>query len=304
MRKPFLFSSVFAFLILLSCDNNKTFDDTEPTLTIKGTGNFVFTQYTPLADKPVPVYYHIPENTTEDSPVLIVFHGAGRDAMENRDALIEKANQLSFIVVVPKFTDEAYPGGDAYNLGNVFVDGDNPSPSTLNDESVWTFSIIDPIFNYIKTLTGNTQPYYDAFGFSAGGQFAHRLVMFKPNANFNRVVASSSGWYTMPQNDVVFPYGLEESPADNMDFGGLFALPLTVMIGGNDDDPNSPGLRHNEYADAQGFNRLTRAQYFYNQSSAMAQSAGLPWNWSYVQLPNVEHDFFATSEAAVDMLYN
>ena len=109
----------------------------------------------------------------------MVLHGGSRNANDYRDAFIEKSNSLGFIVVAPEFSHASFPGGDSYNLGNIFVDGDNPTSETLNPEYEWSFSIFDPLFTYVKDLTNNTSQTYDVFGNSAGGQVAHRLLLFK-----------------------------------------------------------------------------------------------------------------------------
>ncbi len=301
-----LYSVLMAIVLLWSCDNAKKINQ-EPgpdaELTLRGTGNFKFTPSVPLNGKPVQVYYHIPQNATSQSPALMVFHGAGRDAKESRDALVAKANQFNFITLVPEFSDEYYAGGDEYNLGNIFEDGDHPSPETLNPEAEWTFSVIDPVFDFFKQKSGLATDAYDVFGHSAGAQFAHRLLMFRPNAKYKRVVAASAGWYTMPDNSVDFPYGLKESPAENGDRKATFSTLLTVIVGLKDNDPNASGLRHNSKADAQGDDRLERAQYFYTESKNIAQSQALGFNWQYQSLPNVDHDFNATSTAAANILY-
>ena len=287
---------------LAGCDKNEVIVPDNNT-GLKGTGDFVFSSYAPLADKPVRVFYHIPSSTTPLSPVLMVFTGAGRDAEASRDDLIAKADQKGFLVVVPEFSDQYYPGGDQYNLGNIFEDGDHPSPATLNSEDVWTFSIVDPIFNEVKTMTGNESATYDVFGHSAGAQFAHRLLMFKPNAKINRVVEASAGWFTMPDPTVNFPYGTGQSPLQGSNLSYFFSNEMTVMVGALDTDPNSFNLRHTSGADAQGFNRVERAHYFFNESQILAGNAGQTFNWSFVSLPNVGHEFGPEAFAAADILY-
>ena len=69
--------------------------------------------------------------------------------------MISKANQYNFIVIVPEFSNTNFSGGDTYNLENVFIDGDNPSASTLNPEEAWTFSVIEPLIDYIKQNLNN-----------------------------------------------------------------------------------------------------------------------------------------------------
>ena len=47
------------------------------------------------------------------------------------------------------------------------------------------------------------------FGHSAGGQVLHRLAIFRPNNKADRILASNSGWYTIPTITNIFPTGLE-----------------------------------------------------------------------------------------------
>ncbi|MBE0640930.1 MAG: hypothetical protein IH599_02765, partial [Bacteroidales bacterium] len=85
-------------LLVWACDNP---EEISPGTSLKlyGTGDFSFNAYAPLSNKPVQVFYHIPPQATSTSPILMVFTGAGRDALPSRDALIGEANQLGFIVV-------------------------------------------------------------------------------------------------------------------------------------------------------------------------------------------------------------
>ncbi len=300
---------LFALIgVLSSCDNNV---DVKPrvvieeldTVALSGTGSFRYTDYAPLSSKPVQVYYHIPSNASATTPILMVYHGAGRDAEPSRNLLIDEANAFGFIVLVPEFSTEDYPGGDVFNLGNIFEDGDNPSPTTLNDESIWTFSIVDPLFDYFTAKIKSSESRYDVFGFSAGGQFAHRHVIFKPQGRYNRVVAASSGWYTTLNDSVDFPYGLRQSPEDGTNLTTLLAKPITIMVGDLDNDPDAGGLRHNNIVDEQGFDRLARAKYFYNEAEKKATDMGVPFKWNLQQLSNVNHDYEATSSAAAVLLY-
>ncbi|MFT6166158.1 MAG: hypothetical protein ACJAV5_001602 [Vicingaceae bacterium] len=301
-----LFSTLL--LTLNSCDNNETFpeestDPNNPVITLKGTNSFVFDSFAPLANKPTTIYYHIPTGVTENSRIVVVFHGAARDALESRDALIANADRNQQILIVPEFSSQNFPGGDGYNLGNVFDDGDNPTAATLNDEGEWAFSLVEPLFDFVKRATANASSSYHVFGFSAGGQFAHRFVFFKPNARFDKVVAASSGWYTMPDDQIDFPYGIKESPILASSLPAIFGKQLTVLIGSADNDPNAGGLRTNSIVDVQGDNRLARANYFYNQSNSISTGIGAAYNWQFVSLPNVSHDFSVTGNYAFNTIF-
>ena len=293
-------------LIVFSCkkDSSET-PECEPTSQIGlNSGVFDYSDYAPFGSKVMKIHYYVPESRTDSTPILFVFHGANRNAEDYRDAMINKAEFHKFIVIAPEFSNVNFPTGDKYNLGNVFVDGDNPSSGTLNNESVWTFSVIEPLFDFVKQDLGNTSATYPIFGHSAGGQFAHRFVMYKPNARYDKVVASASGWYTVPNLSIDFPYGFKESPLANSSLASLFSKDLTIQIGSLDNDSGASGLRRNAQADAQGNNRFDRANHFYNEGSQMATSNSLPFNWSLYINPGKDHNYIEASKSGADLIFN
>ena len=234
----------------------------------------------------------------------MLLHGAGRNAREYRDAIVSKANEYNFIVIAPEFSTKNYPGGDGYNLGNVFLDGDNPTDNSLNTESEWAFSVINPLFNFIKNKTRNSSERYHMIGHSAGAQFAHRFVMFKPNTNINHVILSAAGWYTVPDFSVNFPYGFQKSPLENINLKNLFNVSISIQIGELDNNPNAPGLRKNQYTAIQGSNRFQRAYHFYNKSKSFADLNGHPFKWRIQTNEGLDHDFKAAIRIAADTIFN
>ena len=154
-----------------------------------GTGMFVYT----MNDIDFEVFYHVPTSYTASSKVVFVMHGGGRDAEGVRNYMINISNQYNFIIVAPKVSSSDFSLGDGYILGNVYVDGDNPSTNTLNDENEWSFSIIEPIFDSINISLSLVNEKYNLFGYSAGGQFVERFLLFKPNARYDKVVVGAAG---------------------------------------------------------------------------------------------------------------
>lgn len=296
-----------SFTIFIGCDggsNSAQNAPTIPTENLTGTGYFEYADYTPFEGRILKIHYHIPTNTNSDTKILFAFHGNGRNAMDYRDAMISKSNEYGFIVVAPEFSYSNFPGGDAYNLGNVYIDGDNPALSSLNIEPEWTFSVIDPLFNHMKSLTNNNTLKYHVFGHSAGGQFAHRFLMFKPAAQVDKIIVSAPGWYTCTDYDVTFPYGFSNSILENIALGDLFDKKLTLLIGDLDNDPNSGGLRHNQFADAQGLHRFERAQYFYNKAATMSANNNLEFQWNIEINAGADHSFTMASNKAADLIFN
>jgi pimeloyl-ACP methyl ester carboxylesterase len=302
---PIFFIFTMLVLISTSCSENDEKPIPAANLPIdslsSGAGSFTYTYSVTNFSKTMNVYYYIPENKTETTEVLIVLHGDGRNAKDYRDALITDAQTKGFIVIAPEFSEQNFPNGDGYNLGNVFIDGDNPTATTLNPEAKWSFSIIEPLFDFVKTQINNSTPTYALFGHSAGGQFVHRFLMFKPNARINKAVVSAPGWYTFP-NMVIFPYGRNQSPLQNMNLSTFFAKNIHIQVGKNDNDPNAAGLRHNAFADAQGLNRKQRAENYFQFCQQLAGNATFNWNFHVIE--NANHDYVKASKNAVNLLFN
>lgn len=126
------------------------------------TGWFTYVPAAPLNTKPVEVFYHIPNGNMTTMPILMSFHGADRNGSDYRNYWIAMADANGFMVFAPQFSDTNYPTADNYQSGSIFVDGDNPSVATYNPVDKWTFSIIDPLFEYIKAAVSGTQQGYNA----------------------------------------------------------------------------------------------------------------------------------------------
>ncbi len=201
------------------------------SLTANTTGSFVYNPTGPLSAKSINVFYHIPNGNVSTMPILLVFHGDERNASDYRSYWIAMANANGFMVFAPEFSEVDFPGGDRYQLGNVFVDGDNPSLATYNASNQWTFSVVDPLFETIKTAVSGTQNTYDAWGHSGGAQFLQRFRFYLPNSKLGTAVCSNAGWYTVPENTVGFPYGINNGQLTNTNLNIAFSKRLIVHLG-------------------------------------------------------------------------
>ena len=298
------FLLIFAAFIISCNPTGSSFSpNPEPIIPAEisiGSGMFIFS----FNNMDIEVFYHVPTSYTASSKVVFALHGGSRDAEGIRNNMIQKSIDYNFIVIAPKFSSSNFSLGDGYNLGNVYVDGDNPSTNTLNDENEWSFSIIEPLFDSVKSSLSLESEKYNLFGFSAGAQFVHRFIQFKPNARFDKVVAGAAGWYTVPNNSIPFPYGYQNSILISTNLNNLLSSDLHVQVGALDNNPNSAGLRHNEYADAQGLNRVTRAVHFFETGQNIADSSNYNFNWSLHIIQSAGHNLIPNAENACDVMFN
>ena len=264
-----------------------------------GSGNFVYNSYSPLRNKPIRVYYNIPNNVNANTPILMVFHGEERDGQLYLNDWVSASNSNNFIVICPEFPDSLFTGGDGYNLANMFINGDSPSTRTQYPDSIWTFAIFDPLYQYVKSRTLSQVNGYVGWGHSAGSQILHKFVMYKPNSMMRKAICANAGWYTLPVPTTTFPYGLNSSPYTRAAMTSAFASPLLIQLGAQDNDPNSAGLRHNTTVDVQGLNRLTRGRYFLTQGQTQSSSWGVLFNWNKIEEAGIGHDHTGMARRAV-----
>tara|TARA_Y100000991_G_scaffold139653_1_gene105182 strand:- start:7094 stop:8011 length:918 start_codon:yes stop_codon:yes gene_type:complete len=297
---------ILIFIVLIvSCNptgsNFSAFPDyVIPAEISTGQGMFIF----PFNNFEVEIFYHVPAAYSASSKVVFALHGGSRDAESVRNSMIEKSIEYNFILIAPKFSQANFSLGDGYNLGNVYIDGDNPSDTTLNNENEWSFSLIEPLFDSVKNSLSLIEDKYNLFGFSAGAQFVHRFILFKPNARFDKVVAGAAGWYTVAENTIPFPYGFDNSILMSTNLNNLLSSDLFIQVGAFDNNPNSTGLRHNEFADAQGLNRVTRAVHFFETGQNIADYNNFNFNWSLHIIQGVGHNLIPNADNACDLMFN
>ncbi len=256
-------------------------------------GSFTFAGYAPLSDRPVKVWYAAPAGDLTNARIIVVMHGQSRRAEAYRDRWTAEARNAGAILIVPEFSDALYPGTNAYNLGNV---GREP-------QSRWSYSIIEPLFDFVRADTGNRTTHYLLYGHSAGAQFVHRFLFLVPDNRVARAVVANAGWYTAPETNIIFPYGLRNSLVTATALRAALGSRITVLLGENDTDPADPDLRHTAGADRQGPHRLARGQFFYRAGLRTARLLGLPFGWTLVTVPGAAHSNGAMVPAAAQALF-
>lgn len=293
-----LLTLVLCAVFASSCE--WTSDADEPILNELGTGQGIvaYSGYAPLKDKPVNVHFYIPEGDITAMPVVFIMPGTDRNAGDYLASWIRNAGDKKVIAVSLEFPEGSYSTSE-YIEGNMFK-GSNPIA-----EEKWSYSIIEPIFDYIKAQTGNKSATYRIWGHSAGAQFVHRFVTFKTGLRVSKAIAANAGWYTVPDTGVGYPYGLKNSGyADAATLTRLFGTNLLVMLGDQDNDPNDSSLRHTPEADAQGLHRYDRGLHYFSESERICKAGSMTMKWKKTVVTGVAHSYDAMLKAAVKELTN
>lgn len=262
----------------------------------RGADSLIYTAYAPLADKPVTLYYYIPtKGNIKKMPVLIAFHGADRHGNLPRDNWKDFAERDGFVVLCPEFTKELY-NENAYQFGNVYKDR---SAVELNPEELWTYSIVEPIFDFFKAETGSKAQTYSIQGHSAGGQFTHRYLLAKPRARVDVAVASNPGSWTWLSSDGTirgseasygWPYTIKGTPFDDEEHIEAFLKrDLTVHLGDSDTLTTGPHVPKDAASLSQGRFRYERGLNYFDDSKELARKSGKRFGWNIVVVKGVGH---------------
>ncbi len=243
------------------------------------------------------VFYSRPDPLAADTPVVFVMHGVRRNADEYRDQWHDLAMAHGFLLVVPEFTAEDFPGSRGYNLGHREDEAGEPRPRRL-----WSYAAIEPIFDEVRQREGLSTARYALYGHSAGSQFVHRFIYYVPEARVSQIVTANAGWYLMPEDDVAYPYGLAGAGVSTDMLTAAWAKPVTVLLGELDTDPEHRHLRRAPEAMAQGPHRFARGQRYFELNRASAVRFGVPFNWRLATVPGVGHENRRMAPAAIPYL--
>lgn len=253
-------------------------------LITEGTGMVVVPLPKSAPIEEINVWYYRPRNVGNDAPIVFVMHGVGRNADGYRDSWIASAESVGFIVLAPGFTKQEFPSSWEYNLGNIMT-----RSGFLNAREEWSFSIIESIFDQIVDANNFKALRYDLYGHSAGSQFVHRFVFLMPTARVRTAVAANAGWYTLPDLDVDYPYGMRGTPLEMDHLKQGLSQDLIILLGTADNDPNGRHLRKTPEAMAQGAHRLARGENFFNRAKKAATSIVVAFNWRLEYAADIGH---------------
>lgn len=251
--------------------------------------SFVFSDW---AGPAIRVHTAGPAIPGPDTRVVFVLHGVGRNAQTYRDNWTGLAGTHGLLVLVPEFTQADFPGAGAYNLGGITPE---------QPQSQGAYRAIEAIFDAVRERQGLQAQTYALFGHSAGAQFVHRFACFEPAARFDIAIAANAGWYTMPDPDIAWPYGLG-GVGQGCDPATWLARPLVILLGEADNDPDHSSLRRTPEASAQGPHRFARGLNFFRSAQRTAADQDLAFSWHLATVPGVAHDNAGMARAAASRI--
>ncbi len=247
---------------------------------------------------PVLVHLYVPRTISRTTRVAVVMHGRLRNARDYIDAWTEWASETDHLVVAPCFDCRNWPGSRGYNLGNVLGTAHGCRRFQRPEES-WAFSVLEALHTWVRRRFDLHDPFLSLWGHSAGAQFVHRFLLFKPRTRVRAAIAAGCGWFTEPDLEIGFPYGLRHSelPFTLADLRRFARQPLTIMRGTRDTGRDLD-LRTTPAAEAQGSSRYERAAH----AVATARRADSRTTWRLVDVTGVAHDWAAMAVAARSIL--
>lgn len=245
----------------------------------------------------VKVFYSLPPKVSAKTKILFVMAGRQRDADNYIESWIDWGKKNDYLVLAPQFDDKNWAEPLGYNFGNIA--SGKEANNTPNQKSKWAFTLIEQMFDFAKKEFKINQKQYDIFGHSAGGQFVHRFMLFMPNARVQTAIAANPGFYTLPDLNEAFPYGLKNSPhpLTNKDLENWTKRKL-ILMRGTADLLRTENLRQSPEADAQGQNRFERALFMFNKIKAFNPKT----TWQLIDVPNIAHDQKGMALAAQKVL--
>jgi len=220
----------------------------------------------------LPSFRYTPGRRDLSRPPLFCLHGISRNALEHVYAFRQQADEMGFPVIAPIFDSAAYRGYQ-----------------TLGAKTGWNaLAAFDALLDEVSAEFDASA--VNLFGFSGGGQFAHRYAMARP-ARVEALAIASAGWYTHPSEAVRYPRGFAGNTQLLKGLREYLRIPTLVMVGSADTERDAT-LRQGKKINAQqGADRVARAKTWTAAVNAAASERGLPPPAAYAELIGAAHSF-------------
>ena len=221
---------------------------------------------------------YIPKERDDETKIMYTIHGISRNALEHIKGFIPQAERHGTVLIAPLFLKTPFPRYQQLGTSVNQERADMAFNNVLQDAHEWLEIPLAPI---------------RMFGFSGGGQFAHRYAMFYPK-RIAKMVLAAPGWYSFPDPEQKYPYGIKPStdwPNLTIAMEKFLQIPTLVMVG-EEDGLRDVDLNKARAIDAfQGLNRIERAEHWTAAARALGRSYDIPTDFRLEQVPNASHAY-------------
>lgn len=223
-------------------------------------------------------FLYAPRDLRPDSPLVISIHGISRNAREHVEAFTKLADRYGAVLLAPVFTDYRY--GDYQRLGR----RGRGSRADL---------ALQRLASHVIFEWGLASSKFYLYGHSGGAQFAHRYAMAYPQ-DVAALGLSAAGWYTLPDPDLPYPYGIKATPDSyglTLDPAEFLRVPACVFVGEDDISRDGAFNRSDKLDSMQGRNRIERAANWVELMNRAAAALGYGTRYALHILADADHEF-------------
>ena len=246
----------------------------------------------------VVVHISLPDGILKTTPILVVMHGNTRNAEAYHRTWQPHARAHGAVLVTPEFSRQDWPRTRHYHQGNLLTADKSTKP-----RAVWSFTAMERAVAIAARIADIEGERFYLYGHSAGAQFVHRYVMATGGARLIRAVAANAGWYTWPSRTTHYPHGVAPLDTHRWDWKSVFGTRLTILLGENDNNPESRSLRRTASVMFQGRHRLERGTGFFAAARALSVETGTGFVWRLETVPGVAHSNGGMAESAAGLLF-
>jgi hypothetical protein len=243
------------------------------------------------------VFVTRPVGLAPDRPVVFILPGTGTDSSGYREQWHELAIEHDFLLVVPEFSQEGFPGADAINPQ---TSADVHGADRAGTDG--SFSAIEAVFDDLRSRFHLSAKSYSIYGQSAGAELVHRTIFQLTRARVHRIVIANRGGYTLPDFERIFRSGPGASALDRDLLSHGLQLPVVVLLEQEDTNTGEGDQPLAAEAMAQRAQRLERGQAFFDSAQAAADELGIPFNWRLEIVRGVGRDSHLLAPLAIPFL--
>lgn len=223
-------------------------------------------------------FVYLPQSYRDDGKILYAIHGISRNAREHIEGFSAQAERHGTILVAPLFARQTFPRYQQLGTNVQQNRADMALDHALQDIHEWMGIPPAPM---------------KMFGFSGGGQFLHRYAMFYPK-RVARMVLAAPGWYTFPDPERKYPYGIKstkEWPQLKFSLEKFLQIPTLVVVGEEDDLRDKDLNKAREIDAFQGLDRIERAERWINANRNLARAHDITAEFRLESIPNASHAY-------------